>query len=247
MGRYSYLALLIWLCFACHPRAEPLVQREAESRLEPALRSLPVEPAKRLERPNAGSPAQPVQWRPVPDPNSEPRKRTPPKPAAEPEPPKPPPQKTDAAPPAVKKEAPPPKAESPAEPAFDPQTISQEVYDTAKFDVQKLIGSLNTIIRAKDYNAWVKNLADDYFRSVSAPEYLKKISESPALKSRKIRITTLRDYFNYVVIPSRADDQVDDIEFVSPTRIKAYRITPQGERLRLYDLEKIGNNWKIID
>ncbi|MDR2501158.1 MAG: hypothetical protein LBD37_08805 [Treponema sp.] len=243
MGRYSYLALLIWLCLACHPKAEPLAQREAESRLEPALRSLPAEPAKRLERPAAAPSAQSVQWRPVPDPNSEPRKRTHSKPAAaEPEPPKP------APPPAVKKETPaPPKAESPAEPAFDPQTISQEVYDTAKFDAQKLIGSLNMIIRAKDYNAWVKNLADDYFRSISAPGYLKKISESPALKSRKIRITSPRDYFNYVVVPSRAEDQVDDIEFVSPSRIKAYRITPQGQRLRLYDLEKIGNNWKIID
>jgi uncharacterized protein YigE (DUF2233 family) len=50
-----------------------------------------------------------------------------------------------------------------------------------------------------------------------------------------------------VVVPSRANDRVDDIEFASQKRVKAYTVTPNGTRLRLYDLEHIGDQWKIIN
>jgi uncharacterized protein YigE (DUF2233 family) len=49
------------------------------------------------------------------------------------------------------------------------------------------------------------------------------------------------------VVPSRANDRVDDISFVSPQRIKVYTVNNKGERLRLYDLENLGNGWKIIN
>jgi len=71
------------------------------------------------------------------------------------------------------------------------------------------------------------------------------------MKSRRIVLRVPEDYFQYVVVPSRADLRVDDIEFIGSNRVKAFTLTTNkaGEevRLRLYDLEKVGNSWTIIN
>ncbi|GAB1433718.1 hypothetical protein MASR2M29_23440 [Spirochaetota bacterium] len=55
----------------------------------------------------------------------------------------------------------------------------------------------------------------------------------------------MHDYFLNVVYPSRQNDRVDDIEFITPDKIRVIIITPKGERLVLYNLEKINDIWKI--
>jgi hypothetical protein len=130
---------------------------------------------------------------------------------------------------------------------FDPGSISREVFDSTKTDVQNFIEDLNRIIRSRNYEVWISHLGDEYFAEKSSPEYLAQISEQPRLKTQKIVLNTARDYFIHVVVPSRQNDRVDDIEFVSPTRVKAYTVTPNGQRLRLYDLESSENTWKIIN
>ncbi|MDR2029508.1 MAG: hypothetical protein LBP93_08225 [Treponema sp.] len=141
-----------------------------------------------------------------------------------------------------------PVAEAPeAEDNFDPGSITQEVFDSTKIDVQRLIEDLNSIIRSRDYMAWVSYLGGDYFEAISSPEYLNRISNSARLKAQKIVLQSPNAYFTHVVVPSRANDRVDDIEFVSQRRVKAFTITEKGQRLRLYDLEKSEEGWKIIN
>jgi hypothetical protein len=130
---------------------------------------------------------------------------------------------------------------------FDPGSISREVFDSTKVDVQHFIQDLNRIIRSRNYDEWVSHLGAGYFAEKNSSEYLAQISEQPRLKTQKIVLNSARDYFVHVVVPSRANDRVDDIEFVSPTRVKAYTVTANGQRLRLYDLESLGNTWKIIN
>jgi len=48
-----------------------------------------------------------------------------------------------------------------------------------------------------------------------------------------------------VVYPSHQNDRVDDIEFIGHNRVKAITISKKKESLVLWDLEKIGNSWKI--
>jgi hypothetical protein len=155
-------------------------------------------------------------------------------PAVTPEP-EPAPVETVSQPPAV------------TEVVFDPGSISQEVFDSTKTDVQHFIEDLNRIIRSRNYDIWVSHLGEDYFAEKSSPGYLAQISDQPRLKTQKIVLNTAQDYFVHVVVPSRQNDRVDDIEFVSPTRVKAYTVTPNGQRLRLYDLESSENTWKIIN
>jgi hypothetical protein len=133
------------------------------------------------------------------------------------------------------------------EKAFDPANISQEVFNSTKIDVQHFIGDLNKIIHSKDFNAWRAVLAPSYFAAISSPEFLKDTSELPRLKTRNIVLKTPQDYFINVVVPSRANDHVEDIEFISENKVKAFTINEKGQRLRLYELEHTGNNWLIKD
>jgi hypothetical protein len=130
---------------------------------------------------------------------------------------------------------------------FDPSTISREEKDTAKLEIQQLIQKLNGIIRARDYNSWVTYLDDTYFAVINSPEYLDRVSKSTILVKQKVVLGSAEDYFNHVVVPSRTNDRVDDIEFISQNRVKAYTVNNAGNRLRLYDLEKTTTGWKIIN
>jgi hypothetical protein len=131
---------------------------------------------------------------------------------------------------------------------FDPASVTQEEYNAVKTDIQAFIANLNRVIKRKDYKDWVAYLGTAYFDRISSPEFLNAISRSsPRLQSRNIVLKSAEEYFLEVVVPSRANDHVDDIAFVTHTRIKAYTINARKERLRLYDLEYTGNGWKIIN
>ncbi len=110
-----------------------------------------------------------------------------------------------------------------------------------------MIAELNTIIRAQNFDAWSDYLGDDYFAALSDPEFLARTSESARLKTQKIVLQDLKGYFMHVVVPSRANDRVDDIEFIGQKRVKAFTVTPKSQRLRLYDLERTEQGWKIVN
>ena len=165
-------------------------------------------------------------------------------------------------PPPTVSSAPEPKTEVKVEEkVFDPGTISQEKHDAAKADVQALIADLNRIIRARNYNVWRTYLADSYFQEISSHAFLEERTEDlyrrdqivaqnlgrdPKRVQKKI-LRTPKDYFDNVVVPSRSNDRMDEIDFVSENRVKAYTVDSRGQRLILYDLEIIENKWKIIN
>jgi hypothetical protein len=143
---------------------------------------------------------------------------------------------------------PPPEPESPpVEEVFDSTNVSEEVYLSTKADIQRFAENLNEIIRRRDYQGWIANLDADYLEEMSSPEYLEETSNNPSyrLKTQKIVLKTLQDYFTHVIVPSRANDKVGDIEFISPTRVKAFAVTSNNQKLRLYELVNIAGVWKI--
>ena len=140
----------------------------------------------------------------------------------------------------------PPEVVTEPEPAiFDPAAVTEAMKSATFVDVHAFIQSLNLIIRHQDYEAWRLNLTDDYILYYSDPSILSKYSEYPVMKTKNIKLQTLKDYFTYVVYPSRQNDKVDDIEFVGENLIKALTVSPKGDRNILYMLEKHGDIWKI--
>lgn len=155
----------------------------------------------------------------------------------------------------------PPVVEAPPAPAFDPANVTEELYETTKADVQAFIGELNRIIRAKNYNAWRAHLAESYFEMISSGSFLEERTEDlykrdqivasnlgrdPKRVQKKI-LRTPKDYFDNVVVPSRSNDRMDDIDFITENQVKAYTIDNRGNRLVLYDLEYLDGNWMIVN
>lgn len=138
-----------------------------------------------------------------------------------------------------------PAAITPDASSFDPSTIPAEVKRDTMEDVKALINEINLVIRQKDYTAWRGYLTGEYAVFYSEPSVLAEMSESPVLKRQGIRLKSLQDYFLNVVYPSRQSVRVDDIEFYSPTQVKAVTVAPSGERQVYYYLEKVGESWKI--
>ena len=157
-------------------------------------------------------------------------------------------------------ERPPPEEQSFASQAFDPNNISVELYETTKAEIQDIIQRLDMIIRAKDYNAWLGYISDSYLDEMSSHEFLDERTEELYRRDQLIAAATNRnprtiekkelrnprDYFDNVVVPSRANDRVDDITFITETKVRAYTVNNRGTRLILYDLEIIDGTWKII-
>jgi hypothetical protein len=153
-------------------------------------------------------------------------------------------------------------AEVTVEKVFDPHSISEAVFQSTKKDITAFIIELNGIIRARNYSQWVAHLAPSYFTEISSRSFLEEKTEElyrrdmalaqtlgrdPKLVEKRI-LRTAQDYFIYVVVPSRAEDRLDDISFLSETRVRAYTINERGgQRLVLYDLASINSNWLIVN
>ena len=123
-------------------------------------------------------------------------------------------------------------------------SVSEEVFTETFEDIRKLISDLNAIIREENYDKWLKHLTDEYIAHFSSPEVLKENSDQPLLKKYNISLSTMKDYFRWVVAPSRSDARLDDLVFIDNEHVKAIMVF-NGQRTILYLLEKDGDGWKI--
>jgi len=172
-----------------------------------------------------------------PEPEPEPEERV-----VEPEPePQPEPEPEEAV---VEPEPEPePEVTEPEEPVA-PIEVPTEVYNQAFSEVEAIIEELNQIIYRGEFERWKEYLTERYLEYHSNPAVLAEISRQPILAQNGIRLRNLRDYFEDVVIPSRARARLDDLIFYSDTLVEA--VTEfRGQRVILYLLRKIDGNWKI--
>ena len=136
-------------------------------------------------------------------------------------------------------------APAPVEPLFDLQNIPIEVYEETKSEIQELVEHLNRIIRARNFNSWISYLTEDYYQKINSREFINNlVIRFPIYRGR---INNARDYFSLVVVPSRANDRVDEIEFITENEVRAYTVDARGRAVVLYHLEKLDGQWKIAD
>jgi hypothetical protein len=164
----------------------------------------------------SGPPPEPEQ-----EPQPEPVQQTPPEPAPEP--------------------APDPPKEEPAPEEFE---VTQEVYDRTFDQVNETISELNTTIQRKDYETWLSYLTDNYIENTSRPEYLERWKEDPFLQKKNVTLRDLQDFFNYLVVPTRSNVRLDEIEFVDQSHVYAYTVY-KGEKYLLYSLVRTDEGWKV--
>lgn len=127
---------------------------------------------------------------------------------------------------------------------FDTVTITKKTFESTKNEMQIVVDKLNKITLERDYKSWLEWLSEEYYRTYSDPAVLETISASLPIKNIKLR--NIKDYFNYVFVPSRQNMRVDDIQFISPTRVYVImEITPKSPAA-IYILEKTTEGWKLV-
>jgi HD-GYP domain-containing protein (c-di-GMP phosphodiesterase class II) len=128
-----------------------------------------------------------------------------------------------------------------------PVDLTQESYEEILDEVKAFVDNLNLIIKDKNYYKWRSVLSKERLNEISSRDFLANASNNIALKSRGIVLREPRDYFDYVVVPSRANSRVDKIEIIDNNRVKAFYIdTRKDETVRLYELARMGDSWTII-
>jgi hypothetical protein len=130
------------------------------------------------------------------------------------------------------------------EPEVEEFVVTEEVYSKTFDEIEVFIRNLNEIIRNEDYDTWLMYLSEDYIKRTSDPEYLKQQSEQPLLKKSNVHLSGLRDYFTYVVVPSRTQAKLDEIEFIDETQVRAFAMIKNTKAL-LYLLVSENGDWKI--
>ena len=124
-------------------------------------------------------------------------------------------------------------------------SVHEMYYDpVAEADIRQALDNLKLSIKESDYPGWRAVLADDYFMRVTSAKNFEDLNT--ALQRRRIILTTPEDYFTHVVVPSRttwANSRIDDdIEFLSADHVRVYE---QYTRHRVYELQRIDNQWKV--
>lgn len=122
--------------------------------------------------------------------------------------------------------------------------VTEELYKKTFAEIAAVIEDLNAAIKAKNYDVWMNKLTEAYIQDSSGEEFLKKTSESSILKRNGVILKSLKDYFLYVVVPSRSNVKLDKIDFVDQTHVKALTVV-QGNPIILYWLVKDKDGWKV--
>ena len=128
---------------------------------------------------------------------------------------------------------------------FDGVTITKKDKEQAVSEIIEVVKKLNEITEKRDYSGWEAFLSESYKQEFSKPSVLKKTSENLPGAARGIKLKDLNDYFRYVFVPSRQQGRVDDIQYLSPIRIRVLKKEKLKE-LIFYDLEKINGKWKLV-
>jgi hypothetical protein len=136
---------------------------------------------------------------------------------------------------------PPPEKRSPAEGGF---VASDELYRTTFREVQEVVAAITNLVSTGDYDGWLSYLTAEYVASRSSSGFLADASKAPVLKKNGIVLTSLRDYFNNVVVQSHLQATLDDIQFLDETHVKAIALV-QGTPVILYYLVHEGGRWKV--
>ncbi len=122
--------------------------------------------------------------------------------------------------------------------------VSEELYEETFSEIEQVIADLNRVIAERDYEAWRELLTDRFVEVHSDADILERRSESPVLQRRGILLETLQDYFEYVVVPSRANARLDDLRFLDDNRVEAL-MEIRGQEILLYQLKRKNASWKI--
>ncbi len=122
--------------------------------------------------------------------------------------------------------------------------VSYDIFNRDKTKILKIISELNLIMDEMDYNSWEKYLDDESITYWSKRGNLQVASSRLPIKN--IRLTSLRDYFIHIFLPSHKGYRIDEIRYETEYLIKAVQVDDNENRdIVFYTFYKIGDEFKL--
>ena len=121
--------------------------------------------------------------------------------------------------------------------------VSEFLYNRTIIEIQSLINCLTEFIREGKFHEWRQFLSDKYIKTVGSADYLDDISQNPRLKGI-VKLNNLRDYFEWVVVPSRQDIMVDKIVLKNEQQVTAYTYVGGGRKI-LFQFALMDGKWLV--
>ncbi len=123
------------------------------------------------------------------------------------------------------------------------ESVSKVEFEEDKKQILKKIEELQEIMDTKDYNDWRKHLDPESITYYSNAANIRKAQKK--LPDKTIQLHGMKDYFEYVFIPSRKRSQVDEIRYISKTNVKAVQVKSDNSVVIYYYFVKKNNQWLV--
>lgn len=120
--------------------------------------------------------------------------------------------------------------------------VSVEEFRTDKSEILKIIDELSVVMATYDYNSWLTYIEEESKEYWSSPENLYKASKR--LPNRNQKLSTLRDYFGFVFVPSRKGRSVEEIRYISRNVVKAVQVK-ENQDVVYYNFVKVDGKWLV--
>lgn len=120
--------------------------------------------------------------------------------------------------------------------------VSKEEFSNDKKEILKIIDELSIIMINYDYENWLTYIDPESKLYWSKPVNLKKVSKRLPIKGQYLN--NLNDYFRYIFVPSRKNQTVDEIRYISKENIKAVQVRGMQD-IVYYNFRKINNKWMV--
>ena len=120
--------------------------------------------------------------------------------------------------------------------------VSRETFISDKREILQIISELSDVMENEDYSRWITYIDQDSINYWSQSTVLQKAASRLPVKG--LKLSSLRDYFYNIFIPSRKGKDVDEIRYLTTDTVKAVHVNGDTDVV-YYTLYKIDGVWKI--
>ncbi len=120
--------------------------------------------------------------------------------------------------------------------------VSRETFISDKREILQIISDLSDVMENEDYSRWITYIDQDSISYWSQSTVLQKAASRLPVKG--LKLSSLRDYFYNIFIPSRKGKDVDEIRYLTTDTVKAVHVNGDTDVV-YYTLYKIDGLWKI--
>lgn len=223
IGLMMISILALSSCSKKNGAATTVSQQESETQ-EVSLPEIPAEPEKNNEEPTEAVVEEKKEEPPAPVQKQEPAKK-------------------------VEKKEKPKEDVQPPSPIDDEYArsvgnvaVTKDRFVEDKAEILGIIEKLATIMKEKNYGAWMNLLDEESISYWKQKQNLKKAQSRLPIKG--IQLRTMEDYFKYIFIPARQNRTITEIRYISDKYVKAIEMKESVDYVYYY-FNKVDGKWML--